>query len=382
MRVLVVDDTVAYRAIVSKALESIDGVEVVGVAANGKIALDKVEQLRPDMMTLDIEMPDVGGFEVLQRLRATGIEVGVIMLSAFTTEGAKVTVRALETGAFDFVVKPSEGTREANFEKLRRDLAQRIEAFARAREIRTILNVRANGVAHTAATSPGSATVPGLSAGVMTAPAPDEAAGINSSAAKVAAWAERREVVVLGISTGGPQALTHLLPQLPANLAAPVLVVQHMPPVFTRSLANDLDGRCALRVYEATDGQPVVPGSVLIAPGGKQMKVERGDGTPIVRITDDPPENSCTPSVDYLFRSVASVYGRRALGVLMTGMGNDGAAGCRLLHGRGAPLLAQDEASCVVFGMPREPIQEGIAKATSLEDMAAEIIRLVGYTER
>ena len=161
----------------------------------------------------------------------------------------------------------------------------------------------------------------------------------------------------------------------------PVLIVQHMPPIFTRSLADDLDRRCALRVCEAADGQPVVPGWILIAPGGKQMKVEQGDPSPIVRITDDPPENSCQPSVDYLFRSVADVYGRRAVGVLMTGMGNDGAAGCRLLHRRGAALLAQDEASCVVFGMPREPIEEGIAKAVSLEDMAGEIVRLVGQPE-
>ena len=170
-----------------------------------------------------------------------------------------------------------------------------------------------------------------------------------------------------------------MLPELPADLKAPVLIVQHMPPVFTRSLAEDLNRRCSLRVCEAADGQAVAPGFVLIAPGGKQMRVEKNGPVPVIRITEDPPENSCRPSVDYLFRSVANVYGSRRMGVLMTGMGNDGAAGCRLLHRSGASILAQDQASCVVFGMPREPIQEGIATAVSLKNMAHEIVRMVGH---
>jgi two-component system, chemotaxis family, protein-glutamate methylesterase/glutaminase len=376
MRVLVADDTVTYRSIVSRALEGVPGVEVVGVAADGRIALQKIERLHPDLLTLDLEMPEIGGLEVLRRLRESGEDVGVIMLSAFTTEGAEVTLQALQMGAFDFVVKPTGGSPEANAETLRRQLALRIEAFARARDIRTILRAPLPGNAAEAAPAAAGRAV---GDGALRPPH-DATTPVHAS---IGHWAgiERPQVVALGISTGGPQALMHMLPQLPADLAAPVLVVQHMPPMFTRSLADDLDGRCALRVFEATDGQPVVPGAILIAPGGRQMKVERADGSLVVRVTDDPPVNSCQPSVDYLFRSVASVCGGRAIGVLMTGMGSDGAAGCRLLHRQGASLLAQNEASCVVFGMPREPIHEGIAKAVSLEDMAGEIVRLVGHGE-
>ncbi|MBN1396153.1 MAG: chemotaxis response regulator protein-glutamate methylesterase [Pirellulales bacterium] len=370
MRVLVVDDTVTYRRIVAEILNGIAGVEVVGAAADGNIALQKVESLKPDLMTLDLEMPDVDGLEVLRRLRESGADVGVIMLSAFTTDGADVTLEALKMGAFDFVVKPCEGSFEANIAMLRRQLMLRIEAFSRAREIRSILHAQPHTRLETHVPPPSriqtSEDVKNILAATI-----EDLHGLNE-----------REVVALGISTGGPQALSHMLPRLPADLAAPVLLVQHMPPMFTRSLAHDLDGRCALHVYEAKDGQPVEPGTVLIAPGGKQMKVEIMDESPVVRITDDPPENSCLPSVDYLFRSVANVYGNRAVGVVMTGMGNDGAAGCRLLHRLGAPIIAQDEASCVVFGMPREPIIEGIAKAVSLEEMADEIVKLVGQGKR
>jgi two-component system chemotaxis response regulator CheB len=187
------------------------------------------------------------------------------------------------------------------------------------------------------------------------------------------------ELVVVGISTGGPQALNRMLPQFEADLPVPVLIVQHMPPVFTKSLAKDLDKRCSLTVSEAVDGQPVSAGHILIAPGGKQMKVVREGEEATVRITNDPPENSCRPSVDYLFRSVTRAYGSNAVGVIMTGMGNDGAQGCRQLKQRGAAIIAQDEASCVVFGMPREPILEGIVDVVApLDEIATEIVRLVG----
>ncbi len=375
MRVLVVDDTVTYRAIITKALEGIPSVEVVGAAANGKIALQKIDQFQPDILTLDVEMPEMDGLDVLRRLRDMKSDIGVIMLSAFTTEGAKATVEALNLGAFDFVVKPNGADADANAGKLRQELRLKIEAFVKAREIRNILH---------------GGTVARPGAAVSVAPASRQAAAVGahhlspwSDQPAHALWlTEQIEVVALGISTGGPQALMRLLPQLPANFAVPMLIVQHMPPIFTKSLADDLDRRCKLRVAEAVDGQAVASGTILIAPGGRQMKVERAGAARVVRITTDPPENSCSPSVDYLFRSVADAYGRKALGVLMTGMGSDGAAGCRLLHQRGAPLLAQNEASCVVFGMPREPIQEGIAKAVPLESMADEIIQLVGRREQ
>jgi two-component system, chemotaxis family, protein-glutamate methylesterase/glutaminase len=362
LRVLVVDDTVTYRSIISKALGAIPGLEVVGVAANGKIALQKIEQFRPDLLTLDVEMPEIDGLEVLRRLRAAKSELGVIMLSGATTEGTKATVEALELGAFDFVVKPGGGSATENADALQQALRLRISAWAKSREIRQMLGgVTRRNVTPAAPAERRHGDQPSPSARSYVAPL----AGAKP------------KLAVLGISTGGPQALTRMLPELPATLRVPLLIVQHMPPVFTRSLADDLNRRCQLRVREACDGDPVVAGTILIAPGGRQMKIVSDGETPRVRLTDDPPENSCRPSVDYLFRSAAELFGGAALGIIMTGMGNDGNAGCRLLHRCGAPLLAEDEASCVVFGMPREPIAEGIAKPTSLDNMAREIVRVV-----
>jgi two-component system chemotaxis response regulator CheB len=357
LRVLVVDDTVTYRKLARDVLASLSGVEVVGTAANGKIALERVEQHHPDLLLLDLEMPEVDGLEVLRRLKVAGGDVGAIMLSAVTD--TKATMNALELGAFDFIVKPGGNSLEENVQRLRGELRSKLDAFARTRSIRRILHEPAETCAR---------RLP-----EPTPPASDAAFAGERPHATMTAPA----VVALGISTGGPQALTEMLPKLPASLPVPVLIVQHMPPVFTRSLAEDLNGRCALRVCEASDGQVVASGDVLIAPGGKQMRVERENGTVIVRITDDPPELSCKPSVDYLFRSVADVYGGNVVGVIMTGMGSDGVRGCRMLKQRGAAIIAQDQATCVVFGMPRGLVEQGIADVVApLGDIAGEIVRL------
>jgi len=363
IRVLIVDDTITYRKIVSEVLADLPGVEVVGTAANGKIALQKIEQLRPDLLTLDLEMPEMNGLDVLRRLNQSGIYVQAIMLSGANTNGANLTMAALKLGAFDFVLKPTNDTVEKNVEYLHHELGLKIQAFARSKCVHTILHGPAPAPPHT-----------------LTAPHPHkEVAHVPYTQHPFEISACKPEVVALGISTGGPASLTRMLPQLPANLGVPILIVQHMPPVFTKSLAEDLNHRCALRVCEACDGQPVSPGNVLIAPGGKQMKVERVDGHIAVRITDDPPINSCKPSVDYLFRSVSEIYGRKAVGVIMTGMGNDGARGCREMKRQGAAIVAQDEATCVIFGMPKGPIEEGIADVVApLDNIALEIIRLVG----
>lgn len=360
LQVLVVDDTITYRKIASDVLAGVPGVEVIATAANGKIALQRIEQYHPDLLLLDLEMPEMDGLEVLRRLKESGQDVSVIMLSAFTDDGAKATMKALELGAFDFILKPTGGSMEQNTQRLEAELRGKLEAFVRTHGIRRMLQHAAPGLAEPPA-RPGTEPKPSLPATpgqrevVLTRPA----------------------VVALGISTGGPQSLTQMLPKLPGDLPVPILIVQHMPPVFTRSLAEDLDSRCALEVREAADGQFVVPGQILIAPGGKQMKVQRDSGSVVVRITDDPPELSCKPSVNYLFRSVAEVYGGNALGVIMTGMGNDGTRGCRLLKERGATIVAQDRASCVVFGMPRELVEQGIADVVApLDALAGEIVRL------
>ncbi len=318
IRVLVVDDTVTYRRIVSDSLSTIPGISVVGSAPNGRIALARIEQLRPDILTLDLEMPVMDGLELLRQLKQSGSDVGAIVLSGITRESTNLTITALELGAFDFVAKPNEGSSEKNAEWLQQQLRLRIEAFSRRKHTKKILHGRDN-----------------------------QKATRNDAAQTTCGVTEHEpgdvEVVALGISTGGPKALSHMLPQLPADLSAAVLIVQHMPPGFTKSLANDLNKRCGLRVSEAVDGQSVLPGHVLIAPGGRQMKVLREEGQSTIRITDDPRENSCRPSVDCLFRSVARAYGPNAVGVIMTGMGYDGALGCQQMKQRGAPIIAQDE---------------------------------------
>ncbi len=372
IRVLVVDDAAIYRKIITETLAQVPGIEVVGRALHGQMALAQIDSLAPDIVTLDVEMPVMDGLETLRQLQRRGAKTGVIMLSAPTAHSAQATVTALELGALDFVLKPASGSLAENSAKLRESLASRVLNLGRAHRIRQMLG-------GTRAAAGKAAPVRG-GAGAATAapPPPDASAGPRAATRSPAT----PQVVAIGISTGGPQALQRLLPRLAPDLTVPVLIVQHMPPVFTRSLAEDLDRRCAISVCEAADGQPVVPGQVYIAPGGRQMKVARTDDGAYIRITDDPHENSCRPSVDYLFRSVAQVYKAHTLALIMTGMGYDGAEGCHLIHACGGSVLAQDEHSCVVFGMPRRPVEEGIVDLVgSPEQLATEILQRVRRKE-
>lgn len=351
------DDTVVYRKIVSDVIAELPDVEVVGTAHNGKAALFKIRTLKPDLLTLDIEMPEMNGLEVLQQLSKVVPEVGAIMLSTLTQEGGTMTMRALELGAFDFIPKPQSGTMQENRLAVKNALGPMLKAFDRSRAIRGLLYQNPR---------PGFRSVQRLGMAPIRAAKsfPHRAAG--------------SAIVAIGISTGGPNALARMLPQLPPNIGAPIVIVQHMPPMFTQSLAKSLDGKCKLTVREAVNGEPLLEDVVYIAPGGRQMKVAAGgDGQHrVIRITDDPPENSCKPSVDYLFRSIADHYVGRATGVIMTGMGSDGTAGLRAMKENGAVIIAQDEASCVVFGMPREPIESGIVDVVApLGAMAEEILK-------
>ena len=362
VRILVVDDMVTYRKVITSVLSDLPGVEVVGVAANGKIALDRIRQLEPDLLTLDLEMPELDGLGVLKALRESGSQVQSIILSSISREGADVTLRALSLGALDFVLKPSGSSFEGRMDELRRHLGSKIDAFLHSR-------LRAPGIG-----SGHPSTAAAMAAAMPATPNPVRVRG-GPATIRIP---PKADVVAIGISTGGPVALATMLPMLPADLGTPVLIVQHMPPVFTKSLAEDLDRRCHLSVREGESGQPVESGCVYVAPGGKQMKVVQVAGRRVLAVTDDPAENSCRPSVDYLFRSVAESYGSRALGVIMTGMGNDGALGCRALKRRNATLLIQDAASCVVYGMPRQPTEEGLADAIEpLERIAERITRFV-----
>jgi two-component system chemotaxis response regulator CheB len=349
-RALVVDDTVIYRRIVSDVLQEIPGVDVVGTAVNGRIALEKIIELHPDVVTLDVEMPELNGVQVLEEIKRRGLKTSVIMLSARSPSSAAATTAALALGAFDFVLKPEGSLPQENRAMLREKLAPRIEAaLARAGKPRA---------AH---------------APVQERKAP---ASVIKREPHLAGQAT---IVAIGISTGGPEALNRMLPKLPADLAAPVLIVQHMPPIFTQSLADELNRRCALEVREAVDGEWIQRGVALIAPGGRQMKLAQEDGGYIIRLTDDPPECACRPSVDYLFRSISQLCPESALAVIMTGMGTDGTLGIRLLKRKGAAVIAQNKETCVVFGMPAIAVNEGLAdEVLPLEEIAAHITARAG----
>jgi len=360
IRVLVVDDTAVFRRIVSDALAGLPGVEVVGTAANGRLALARMAALQPDLVTLDIEMPEMNGIEVLEAMGPAALKTGVIVLSALTTRGGEMTVRALELGAFDFITKPDNGTPAGNLARLRECLQPMIRAFERRRDIRMMLR-------------PDSARPPRS----------DIPPARPAFAAPEPAVAARRRIgpplVLIGVSTGGPAALASLIPALPGDLNAPVLIVQHMPALFTNPLAISLSRKSAMQVTEAKDGMAAQSGCAYLAPGGAQMKAIAGPrGETVLRLTDDPPENGCKPAVDYLFRSVALQFPGRAVAAILTGMGNDGTAGLRLLKRGGCYSIAQDEASCVVFGMPKEAIAAGLVDTVApLDRIAAAIVRSV-----
>jgi len=361
LKVLVIDDTIVYRKIVGDVLKAIPGVEVVGTANNGKIALSKIATLKPDLITLDIEMPEVNGIEVLQELQKSPSPPVVVMLSTLTQQGSEMTIKALELGAFDFVPKPDAGTMADNMLKVKQAIEPIIATLKRQKALQ--FNIR-----HRISTPP-----------------PNKRTEQRHPQTPVTATQRpqvktKSEIIGIGISTGGPNALTRMIPMLPADFKVPILIVQHMPPMFTASLANSLNNKSPLEVKEAQDGDVILPGRILIAPGGKQMKIIAGkDGlSRIIKITDDPPENSCRPSVDYLFRSIAQYYVGRSTGVIMTGMGSDGSKGLAQMKKNGSYIIAQDEESCTVFGMPKEPIESGIVDVVApLDRIADEIVKTV-----
>ncbi|MBS1802411.1 MAG: chemotaxis response regulator protein-glutamate methylesterase [Acidobacteria bacterium] len=371
MRVLIVDDSVLFRRVLTDVLSSMPEVDVVGTAANGKVGLQKARELKPDLLTLDIEMPEMDGLAVLDALKCKEEQrVEVIVLSAVTTRAGDLTMQALQHGAFDFIVKPDSSNPEQGRQALALQLAPRIRALAHRLEIRSILRSGAPRE-----TSLSQSMHPRV-----------DAHGSSSELSQVSTRMHRLtnpkkpDLVLIGVSTGGPVALSQLLPRIPADLGVPVLIVQHMPPVFTKSLADSLSERCAIRIHEAVHGEPIRPNEVYIAPGGRQMRLEmeRG-GQPLIEVTDDPPENNCKPAVDYLFRSVANRFPGRAMAVILTGMGNDGTLGVRLLKRRGCFVIAQDAPSCVVYGMPKSAVEAGavdvVLPLSEIADRITSVVR-------
>ena len=385
LRVLVADDAILFRRAIADTLASLPDVEVVGAVANGRLAVQRVKELKPDLLTLDLEMPEMDGLAVLDALRIAGEKVVVIVVSALTKRGGQLTLRALEKGAFDFITKPEGVSVEASREALKTELSTRVRAVAQRLEVRNLL--RSGGVAPRAKAPAPARGVTAPLPGPMPVPLgpqgrPPLNTGLASTSERMArlASAARPEMILIGVSTGGPNALARLLPALPGDLGVPVLVVQHMPPLFTASLAESLGSRCAMKVKEASHGEIVEANTVYIAPGGRHMRLAAAPdrGAKVVQITEDPPENNCRPAVDYLFRSVANNFPGRAVAAILTGMGSDGAIGLRLLKRHGCFVVAQDEASCVVYGMPKAAVDAGVVDSVlPLEAIAPKLMSAV-----
>jgi two-component system chemotaxis response regulator CheB len=339
------------RRLVTRALEPDAEIEVLGAASNGVIALQRIDQLKPDVLTLDIEMPEMDGLETLRRVKAQHPGLRVIMCSTLTERGAAVTFEALSLGADDYVTKASnEGSLDRSLERLRRELIPRIKQFF---------------------------SMPGP-AGAATSPWP----GASPRPLRIVSpgLAVSPKVVVIGCSTGGPNALASVLPKFPAGFPLPVLVVQHMPALFTRLLAERLNSKCELPVREATDGEPLAAGRILIAPGDFHMKIASCGGQVRVHLEQSPPQNFCRPAVDALFFSTAEVYGGSTVAAILTGMGQDGLRGAEALKAQGAVILAQDQESSVVWGMPGAIANAGLAdRVVRLDQCAQEILRRVSH---
>jgi len=350
-RILIVDDSIVIRRALRNALSRIPGLEVAGSAPNGQIALMKIPLLHPDVVILDIEMPEMDSLQTLTAIRNDSPEIAVIMLSVSTEQGVAATLEALSLGAKDYVTKPEITTFfDDVVQTLSGELAAKIDLFC--------VEIRDGQVDSNSqlAALPSLQTVP---------------TAANSPGTRV-------DVLAIGASTGGPNALTDLLSGFPVDFPVPILIVQHMPSLFTKLLAERLAVHCKIRVVEARPHQSIVQGGAWIAPGGFHMTVERDHETIQIRTQQDHPENSCRPSVDVLFRSVAKVYGPHVLAVMMTGMGQDGLCGCQKIRAVGGQVLAQDKASSVVWGMPGAVVRAGIVdQVVSLHDLRTEIIKRV-----
>jgi two-component system chemotaxis response regulator CheB len=361
--VLVVDDSALMRNLVSKIVEATPGLSVADRAMNGRFALDKIPRCDPDVIVLDIEMPEMNGIEFLKERKRLGIEVPVVILSSVAKKGAQVTMEALALGAADFITKPS-GSVSSDIHTVAGELARLLLAYGAEYRAR-----KGKSVSRYEFEAPERFFEP--------APVLDDRAKVRVEAPKPLRQPGPIEIIAIGISTGGPNALREVFSKIDADLPQPVLVVQHMPPGFTEEFAASLDRLSPLEVKEAADGDVVKPGRVLIAPGDKHIYVEKKPLGVVARLSDEPPRNGHRPSADVLFESVAKVYGNRAMGVIMTGMGRDGARELGAIYREGGITLGQDEASSVVYGMPKAAFEMGfVGQQVALADMAATISRL------
>ncbi|MDQ2679778.1 MAG: chemotaxis response regulator protein-glutamate methylesterase [Candidatus Eremiobacteraeota bacterium] len=330
INVLVVDDSAFMRRAISKMLEGESEIVVCGTARNGEDAIQKAAQLKPDVITMDVEMPGIGGLEAVRQI-VSAEKVPIIMVSSLTREGAETTFRALDLGAVDFIPKPDSAY--VDIKNVARDLIAKVRVFARRR--------------------PDPPTVP------------TQASGLPRRHSR-----DRFECVALGTSTGGPVALSRIIPKIPADFPIPIVVVQHMPAGFTRPLAERLDAQSRLHVVEGQPGMVLRAGCVVVVPAGKQLSLARSGAEVEVRLVEDGGHSLHVPSVDVMVDEVAQTYGARSLGVILTGMGNDGVAGLRALKAKGGYVVGQDEASSVVYGMPRAAAAAGLVdRVAALDDI-------------
>ncbi|MDR7056138.1 chemotaxis response regulator protein-glutamate methylesterase [Pseudomonas koreensis] len=373
VKVLVVDDSGFFRRRVSEILSSDPSIQVVGTATNGKEAIDQAMALKPDVITMDYEMPMMDGITAVRHIMQR-CPTPVLMFSSLTHEGARVTLDALDAGAVDFLPKNFEDI-SRNPDKVKQLLCEKVHSISRSNRRFSAYSAPAPAAAPAptpapAASSYGSHT--SHSSAVPARPAPAPARASAASASSPAPKRKAYKLVAIGTSTGGPVALQRVLTQLPANFPAPIVLIQHMPAAFTKAFAERLDKLCRISVKEAEDGDILRPGLALLAPGGKQMMI---DGRGAVKILPGDERLNYKPCVDITFGSAAKSYGDKVLAVVLTGMGADGREGARLLKQGGSSVWAQDEASCVIYGMPMAIVKADLADAVyGLDDIGKHIV--------
>jgi len=359
--ILIVDDSLIFRKIVQKCLEGEEDIQVVGSVRNGVKAIEFIKKQRPDLVTLDIEMPEMNGIQTLSAVQdinaasANKAPIGVIMLSAFTKKGADITIKALEAGAFDFITKPEGNDQHKNYSTLRRQLLAKIRYFT-SRKI----------------ASQNKQFTPIITRPEEIIPEKKETKQTQEPVSQITKT--RYKAILIGVSTGGPRALMTLIPDLCQRTNIPIMIVQHMPPKFTESLAESLNAKCRFHVIEAYNNQSIQKEHVYIAPGGKHMLTKQKGSEIIIHTNEDPPVHGCRPSVDILFQSASHVFGGDVVAVILTGMGTDGTEGLSYLKQRGVYVIAQDEASSVVWGMPGSAVKAGLVNDVQPLDKIAECI--------
>jgi len=342
IKVMIVDDAIVMRRLISGVLEKDADLEILSTAANGKIAVEKVLRLNPDIVTMDVEMPEMNGIEATRELRKRGFKGPIIIFSTLTTKGARSTLDALHAGASDYVAKPANvGHAMESLQVLEKELVPKVKALCR----------------HLLPLKP--------FAGIQKRATTEQSASRR--------FTQRPNLLCIGSSTGGPNALDTIFEAIPAHLPVPVLLVQHMPPLFTQHFTERLEKRFRLHFIEAEEGMSLKAGAVYVAPGGKHMEVG-GSLTPKIHLTDDPPVHYCRPAVDVMLNSVSNLPALHPLTVILTGMGCDGLAGCERLFHAGHPVIAQDEASSVVWGMPGHVVESGLADKVLPIDKIADAI--------